>query len=41
MLQYGDFSTPFQKSYPSIGTKEMVYDPISDLLVQPQISIQN
>ena len=28
MLQYGDTSAPFQKSFPSIGLKEMYYNPI-------------
>jgi NADH:ubiquinone oxidoreductase subunit C len=40
MLQYGDTSTPFQKSFPSIGVKEVFYDANSDLIVQLPISLQ-
>jgi len=40
MLQYGDTSSPFRKSYPSIGTKEMFYDGLNDLIVQSPVSIQ-
>ena len=40
MLQYGDSSAPFRKSYPSIGTKEVVYDPVTDNLLQTQVSTQ-
>ena len=34
MLQYGDSSSPFKKSYPSIGYKEVVYDIVTDHVVQ-------
>ena len=40
MLQYGDTSLPFQKSFPTIGLKEIFYDPIKDTLIQNPISIQ-
>lgn len=41
MLQYGDTSTPFKKSSPSIGTKEVFYDSLTDLVVQNPISLQS
>lgn len=40
MLQYGDSSAPFRKSYPSIGLKETLYDSVTDTLVQVPVSIQ-
>lgn len=40
MLQYGDSSSPFRKSYPSIGTKETFYDSIVDNISQVPVSIQ-
>lgn len=40
MLQYGDKSAPFQKSFPTIGTKEIFYDVTNDLLVQTPVSLQ-
>lgn len=40
MLQYGDSSAPFQKSFPTIGLKEMYYEPLKDELVQNSVSIQ-
>ena len=40
MLQYGDASHPFKKSFPSIGLKEMFYDPIKDTIVQNPLSVQ-
>ena len=40
MLQYGDSSAPFRKSYPSIGTREVVYDSVTDNLIQVPISLQ-
>ena len=40
MLQYGDASKPFKKSFPSIGLKEMFYDPIKDTIVQNPLSAQ-
>jgi NADH-quinone oxidoreductase subunit C len=40
MLQYGDSSTPFNKSLPSIGTNELVYNPINDTINQVPISVQ-
>lgn len=40
MLQYGDSTTPFQKSFPSIGLKEMYYNPIKDTIIQNPVSLQ-
>jgi len=40
MLQYGDSSTPFNKSFPSIGENELVYNPINDTINQVPISVQ-
>lgn len=40
MLQYGDSTGPFQKSFPSIGIKELFYNPIKDTLIQNPITIQ-
>ncbi len=40
MLQYGDTSSPFQKLFPSIGVKELFYDPLKDTLVQKNVTVQ-
>lgn len=40
MLQYGDSSVPFQKSFPSIGLKEMYYNPIKDTIIQNPVTLQ-
>lgn len=40
MLQYGDSSAPFQKSFPSIGIKELYYDPVKDTLIQNPVTVQ-
>ena len=40
MLQYGDTTSPFQKLFPSIGVKELFYDPLKDTLVQKNVSVQ-
>ena len=40
MLQYGDTSHPFRKSYPSIGTREMFYDGSNDIVVQNLVTLQ-
>ena len=40
MLQYGDSTAPFQKSFPSIGIKEIFYSPIKDTLVQNHTTLQ-
>lgn len=40
MLPYGDTSAPMQKSFPSIGTREIFYDTVTDLLIQNPVSIQ-
>jgi len=40
MLQYGDSTAPFQKLFPTVGLKEMVYDIVKDTLVQVRVSLQ-
>ena len=40
LLQYCDSSFPFQKSFPSVGLKEMFYNPVKDTLIQSQVSLQ-
>ena len=40
MLQYGDMSSPFQKSFPSSGFKEMTYDAVADLITQTDTECQ-
>ena len=40
MLQYGDSNAPFQKSFPTIGLKEMYYNPLKDTIIQAPISLQ-
>ena len=40
MLQYGDSNAPFRKSFPSIGTREMFYDGVSDVISQGPVSTQ-
>ena len=40
LLQYGDSTAPFQKSFPTIGVQEMFYDPIKDTLVQNPVTVQ-
>jgi len=40
MLQYGDSTAPFQKSFPSIGVKELFYNPVKDTLVQNPVTVQ-
>ena len=40
MLQYGDSSAPFRKSFPSIGTREMFYDGVNDTIAQGLVSLQ-
>jgi len=40
MLQYGDSSAPFQKSFPTIGLREMFYNPIKDTIIQSPVTIQ-
>lgn len=40
MLQYGDSSSPFQKSFPTIGLKEMYYNPIKDTIIQNPVTLQ-
>ena len=40
MLQYGDSSVPFQKSFPTVGLKEMFYNPVKDVIVQNPVTLQ-
>ena len=40
MLQYGDSSTPFKKSFPTIGLREMFYNPVKDTIVQNPVTLQ-
>tara|TARA_B100000787_G_scaffold170124_1_gene164148 strand:- start:5978 stop:6586 length:609 start_codon:yes stop_codon:yes gene_type:complete len=40
LLQYGDSTAPFQKSFPTIGVQEMFYDPIKDTLIQNPVTVQ-
>jgi len=40
MLQYGDSSAPFQKSFPTVGLKEMFYSPIADTIIQNPVTLQ-
>lgn len=40
MLQYGDTSVPFQKSYPSIGLKEFFFDSVNDIVIQAPVTLQ-
>jgi NADH:ubiquinone oxidoreductase subunit C len=40
LLQYGDSTAPFQKSFPTIGLQEMYYDPVKDTLIQNPVSVQ-
>ncbi len=40
MLQYGDSSSPFQKSFPTVGLKEMFYNPVKDVIVQSPVTLQ-
>jgi NADH:ubiquinone oxidoreductase subunit C len=40
LLQYGDTSAPMRKSFPTIGTKEIFYDSVNDLLIQTPVSVQ-
>jgi len=40
MLQYGDSSSPFKKSFPTIGLKEMFYNPVKDTIVQNPVTLQ-
>ena len=40
LLPYGDNSFPFQKSFPSLGLKEIFYDSIKDTLIQSNLNSQ-
>jgi NADH:ubiquinone oxidoreductase subunit C len=40
MLQYGDNSSPFKKTSPCVGLRELFYDSTTDLLIQTPVTIQ-
>lgn len=40
LLPYGDSSAPLQKSFPTIGSREIFYDVAVDMLAQDAVSIQ-
>jgi hypothetical protein len=40
MLQYGDLTVPFQKSSPSIGYKELIFNIIVNMIVEIRGSVQ-
>jgi NADH:ubiquinone oxidoreductase subunit C len=40
LLPYGDTSSPMLKSYPSVGTRELFYDSITDTIVQSPVTLQ-
>ena len=40
MLQFGDLTAPFQKAFPSVGLKDLFYDPIKDTLTQSSVTVQ-
>ena len=40
MLQYGDNSSPFKKTSPCVGSRELFYDSVNDLLIQTPTTIQ-
>ena len=40
MLQYGETSSPFKKSYPTIGYHELFYNRKSDSIISSKVSIQ-
>ena len=40
MLQFGDLTAPFQKAFPSVGLKELIFDPIKDTLIQVDLTAQ-
>jgi len=41
MLQFGDTTAPFQKSFPTIGLKDVFYDPLKDTLSQNSTTVQS
>lgn len=40
MLQYGDTSAPFKKSFPTVGLKELYYNACTDLIHQSPLQLQ-
>lgn len=40
MLQYGDTSAPFKKTFPTIGLKELYYNLCTDLITQTPLHVQ-
>jgi NADH-quinone oxidoreductase subunit C len=41
LLQYGDSSAPFLKSFPTVGVRELFYNPMRDSVDQRSTSLQN
>ena len=40
LLQYGDTTSPFKKSSPTIGLKEIYYNSLKDTLIQNPVTLQ-
>lgn len=40
MLQFGDVTAPLQKAFPSIGLRDMFYDPVKQTIVQGVATVQ-
>lgn len=40
MLQFGDFSFPFKRKYPSVGFREFFYNGLSDKILYKPVSLQ-
>ena len=40
LLQYGDSTTPFKKSFPTVGIHEVYYNAIKDTLIQQKLTLQ-
>jgi len=41
MLQYGDFSMPFKKFFPTIGFTEVIYDIVRDYITKVNVNTQS
>ena len=41
MLQFGDTTAPFRKSFPTIGLRDVFYDPIKDTITQNATTLQS
>ena len=40
MLQFGDTTAPFQKSFPTVGLRDVFYDPLKDTITQNSTTVQ-